>query len=173
MSTTSNSRTTRSDGATWMIYGANGYTGLRIARQAKAQGMRPVLAGRNPVTIKALADELDLPWVAFDLNDASASQKALKGITVVAHCAGPYSATSAQMLDACIASGCHYVDLCGEIDVMVAAQARDAARPRCWRRHRDRRRIRHRPDRLSGRHLEAGHARRNAPRPGFQPGSMT
>jgi short subunit dehydrogenase-like uncharacterized protein len=64
--------------------------------------------------------------VAFDLNDASASRKALKGITVVAHCAGPYSATGAQMLDACIASDCHYADLCSETDVMVAAQARDA-----------------------------------------------
>ena len=127
MSKPSNSRTTRSDGATWMIYGANGYTGLRIARQAKTQGMRPVLAGRNPVAIKALADELDLPWAPFDLNDARASRKALQGISVVAHCAGPYSATSAQMLDACIAARCHYVDLCGEIDVMIAAHARDAA----------------------------------------------
>ena len=105
MSKPSNSRTTRSDGATWMICGANGYTGLRLARQARTQGMRPVLAGRNPVTIKALADELDLPWVAFDLNDANGSQKALQGISVVAHCAGPYSATSAPMLDACIAAG--------------------------------------------------------------------
>lgn len=119
-------RTTRADGATWMIYGANGYTGLRIARQAKAQGLRPVLAGRNPQVIEALADEFDLPWVAFDLSDAQASRNALQGLRVVAHCAGPYSATSAQMLDACIAAGCHYVDLCGEIDVMIAAQARDA-----------------------------------------------
>jgi short subunit dehydrogenase-like uncharacterized protein len=109
-----------------MLYGANGYTGLRIARKAKAQGLRPVLAGRTAATIKALADELGLPWVAFDLGDAAAARAALQGIAVVAHCAGPYSVTSAPMLDACIAAGAHYVDIAGEIDVMVASHARDA-----------------------------------------------
>ena len=32
MSTKSNSRTTRSDGAIWMIYGANGYTGRAFGK---------------------------------------------------------------------------------------------------------------------------------------------
>ena len=31
----------------WLIYGANGYTGGLIAREAIARGVRPVLAGRN------------------------------------------------------------------------------------------------------------------------------
>jgi short subunit dehydrogenase-like uncharacterized protein len=120
-------RTNESTSASWMIYGANGYTGLRIARKAKAEGLRPVLAGRNVASVKALAEELDLPWKAFDLNDAHASRAALQGIAVVAHCAGPYSATSKPMLDACLAAGSHYADLSGEVDVILAAQARDAA----------------------------------------------
>jgi hypothetical protein len=31
----------------WMIYGANGYTGALIAREAKKRGAAPILAGRN------------------------------------------------------------------------------------------------------------------------------
>ena len=31
----------------WMIYGANGYTGELIAREAASRGLEPVLAGRT------------------------------------------------------------------------------------------------------------------------------
>lgn len=31
----------------WIIYGANGYTGELIAREAVRQGLKPTLAGRN------------------------------------------------------------------------------------------------------------------------------
>jgi short subunit dehydrogenase-like uncharacterized protein len=116
----------RSDSWPWMIYGANGYTGGRVARAAKARGLRPTLAGRNAGAIQALAEELRLPWKAFDLGDAAASAQALQGHAVVAHCAGPYSATSAPMLAACLATRTHYVDITGEIDVMLASHARDA-----------------------------------------------
>ncbi len=122
-----NPRTSKPSHATWMIYGANGYTGLRLARKAKAQGLTPVLAGRNAAAVRALADELDLPWKAFDLNDAQASRAALQGIAVVAHCAGPFPTTSKPMLDACLAVGCHYTDITGEVDVILAAKACDAA----------------------------------------------
>ena len=39
----------------WMLYGANGYTGELIAREAVARGSRPILAGRNRERIEALA----------------------------------------------------------------------------------------------------------------------
>ena len=35
----------------WMIYGANGYTGEMIAREAVRRGFRPVLAGRRQETV--------------------------------------------------------------------------------------------------------------------------
>src|SRR5438105_246807 len=37
-----------------MIYGANGYTGSLIAREAARRGMRPILAGRNTEKLAAL-----------------------------------------------------------------------------------------------------------------------
>ncbi len=109
----------------WMIYGANGYTGKLIAREAKLRGLSPVLAGRS-ASVATLADELDLKHRAFDLSDAAALRRGLDGIGMVLHCAGPFSATSAPMLEACIAVGAHYLDITGEIDVFAHCHAQDA-----------------------------------------------
>jgi saccharopine dehydrogenase (NAD+, L-lysine-forming) len=108
---------------TWMLYGANGYTGELIADLAVRRGQRPLLAGRSAPKVAALAERLGLEHVVFDLADATA---ALDGVDVVAHCAGPFSSTSRPMVDACLASGTHYVDISGEIDVFEAVAARDA-----------------------------------------------
>ena len=51
----------------WMIYGANGYTGALLAEHAVAAGERPVLAGRSADAVRTLAERLGLPWRAFDL----------------------------------------------------------------------------------------------------------
>ncbi|WP_132125436.1 saccharopine dehydrogenase family protein [Actinocrispum wychmicini] len=107
---------------TWMVYGANGYTGQLVAREAVARGERPVLAGRSG-KVAELAGELGLEHRVFDLSDAKAG---LAGIAVVAHCAGPFSATARPMVDACVATGTHYLDVTGEIDVYEAIFARDA-----------------------------------------------
>ena len=113
----------------WMIYGANGYTGRLIARQAKKQGLQPVLAGRNRETIEAIATETGFDSLVFDLDDKTALGNALKGISVLLHCAGPFSATSQPMIEACLDSGCHYLDITGEISVFANAhQQSDLAR---------------------------------------------
>ncbi len=109
-----------------MIYGAYGYTGRLVAELAVAYGERPVLAGRDPVRLDRLARQLDLEHMAFALSDVAAVARALEGIDVVAHCAGPFSATAAPMVTACLDSGTHYLDITGEIDVLEAVLARDA-----------------------------------------------
>ena len=106
-----------------MIYGATGYTGRLVAHEAKRQGLAPILAGRSE-TVAALAAELGLPSLVFSLSDVAATRRALDGVSVVAHCAGPFAATSAPMIDACLLARAHYVDITGEIDVFVAAQRR-------------------------------------------------
>lgn len=108
-----------------MIYGANGYTGELIAREAVARGLAPVLAGRSEAAIQTLASELSLEFRVFDLADDAAIDRGLSGIGLVSHCAGPFSATSVPMLEACLRSGTHYLDITGEIDVFVHA----------WRQH--------------------------------------
>jgi short subunit dehydrogenase-like uncharacterized protein len=110
----------------WMIYGANGYTGWLVAAEARRQGLRPVLAGRRTGPVEAVAAELGLTARVFDLGDARAAAAALHDMALVAHCAGPFAVTSAPMIDACLASRTHYLDITGELDVFLAAQRRHA-----------------------------------------------
>ena len=100
----------------WMIYGANGYTGRLIAVEAARRGMRPVVAGRNQQEVEDLAAVLDLPSRCFDLAESARLERELEEVDVLLHCAGPFSATGLPMLQACLASGCHYLDITGEID---------------------------------------------------------
>ena len=85
---------------TWMIYGATGYTGRLIAERALDRGQRPVLAGRDPAKLARVATPLGLPYRVFDLRTETAAAAALADVDLVAHCAGPFSATSAPMVAA-------------------------------------------------------------------------
>lgn len=105
----------------WMIYGATGYTGRLIAAKALELGERPTLAGRNPDKVRAMAEALDLPWAAFSVDDTDAVQAALKDQALVLSVAGPFSATAEKMMNACIETGTHYLDVTGEIAVFELA----------------------------------------------------
>lgn len=105
----------------WLLYGANGYTGELIAREAVARGMRPVLAGRSKQKIGKLAAELNCPSAVFDLEDHTALVSTLTQVQAVLHCAGPFSRTAASMMQGCLATHVHYLDITGEIDVFELA----------------------------------------------------
>jgi short subunit dehydrogenase-like uncharacterized protein len=108
-----------------LIYGATGYTGKLTARTAKAQGLMPILAGRSEGKVKPLAEELGFEWRAFDLADKPKLDAALGEVATVLHIAGPFSATSKPMADACIRTKTHYLDITGEIAVFESLAARD------------------------------------------------
>lgn len=107
----------------WMIYGANGYTGELIARDAVRRGLKPVLAGRSRDKVEALARELGLEARVFGLEDEVRLLAQIKGHGLVLHCAGPFSATAAPMMEACLRANAHYLDITGEIAVFEHAQS--------------------------------------------------
>lgn len=107
-----------------MIYGANGYSGELVAREAVRRGLAPIVAGRNAASLSALAASLDLASRSFGLDDPAALATGLAGVTAVLHCAGPFSRTSAPMVEACLKLGLHYLDITGEIAVFEAVLAR-------------------------------------------------
>jgi short subunit dehydrogenase-like uncharacterized protein len=109
---------------TWMVYGANGYTGELVAKLAVQRGERPVLAGRSAERITPLAEKLGCEHVAVTLDNRKALRRALADVQVVVHCAGPFSRTSKDMVDACLDTGTHYLDITGEIDVFEEIYAR-------------------------------------------------
>lgn len=110
---------------TFLIYGANGYTGELITRMAVERGMRPIVAGRNEAAIKALAEKHGLEHRVFSLEETEKLDAALNEVAMVLHCAGPFSLTSRQMGEACLRTGTHYTDITGEIAVFEACAAAD------------------------------------------------
>ena len=112
----------------FMIYGAYGYTGELIARQAVRRGHRPLLAGRQASKLAALARELGgLPWVNVALDDPRGLVAALEQVSAVCHAAGPFVHTSAPLLEACLEARTSYLDITGEIPVFEAIFGRDQA----------------------------------------------
>ena len=111
--------------STFLLYGANGYTGQLIAREAVVRGLRPVLAGRNAEAVTALANQLGLERRIFSLDDPAATRAGLEGMTAVLHCAGPFAHTARPMVDACLEARVHYLDITGEIGVFETLAGRD------------------------------------------------
>ena len=109
-----------------LIYGASGYTGELVAREAVRRGLAPILAGRNAATVEPLARELGLSFRAFPLEDAATIASAVRDCDAVLHCAGPFVRTSRPMVDACLDTGAHYLDISAEIRVIEALVRRDA-----------------------------------------------
>jgi short subunit dehydrogenase-like uncharacterized protein len=109
----------------FLIYGATGYTGKLMAQQAKSQGLNPILGGRTAKTLQAVADPLGFDYRVADLSDQAMMDRMLDEMTCVLHGAGPFSATSEPMLNACIRKGVHYLDITGEIEVFEACARRD------------------------------------------------
>ena len=108
-----------------LIYGANGYSGRRVVREALARGLRPVLAGRDPGRVRSLAEPSGLEARAFDLRDGSAADRALRGMRLVLNCAGPFAQTARPVLDACLRNGVHYLDIAGEVLPVAQSAERD------------------------------------------------
>lgn len=108
----------------WLLYGAYGYTGELIARQAVKDGLKPVLAGRDDDKVAGLAQQLGLSHEVFSVADLADNSDLLKPYALVLNCAGPFSQTAEVFMDAGIAATCHYFDITGEIGVFEAAAER-------------------------------------------------
>jgi short subunit dehydrogenase-like uncharacterized protein len=111
--------------SSFLLYGSTGFLGGVIARLAVQSGLQPILAGRNAVKLETQASELSLEHRVFSLEDSTSIDRALKEVSVVLHCAGPYRYTFKPMMEGCLRTGVHYLDLTGEIPVYEGLAARD------------------------------------------------
>ncbi|MBX3143042.1 MAG: saccharopine dehydrogenase NADP-binding domain-containing protein [Trueperaceae bacterium] len=112
-----------------LIYGANGHVGEALARLATSQGLEPILAGRDAGAVEGLAGELGLEARVFSLDDPTALDRALTGVRAVLNLAGPYVRTWEPLVDSCLRTLTHYLDITGELPVLeaMAALGGDAA----------------------------------------------
>ena len=93
-----------------LIYGANGYTGRLTTCHFRDRGLRPILAGRSN-TVRQFAGILRLEARIFNAEEA---ENHLGDIDFVINTAGPFAATQEPLMDACIQSKTHYLDVCGK-----------------------------------------------------------
>jgi len=111
----------------FLIYGCYGYTGEIVAREAVRRGLTPLLAGRDAGKVASLAQDLGLQGCTVALDQPQALDEMLRQVPVVLNCAGPYVHTAAQMVQACLRTSTHYMDVTGEIDVFESMAAQDDA----------------------------------------------
>jgi short subunit dehydrogenase-like uncharacterized protein len=102
---------------TFLLYGANGYTGELISRFSAQHNLVPVLAGRTESAIKPIAQKLGLQYLIFDVNHSEELEKALFAAKVIVNAAGPFDQTCRPIAEACIKTGTHYLDINGDIEV--------------------------------------------------------
>lgn len=110
----------------FVLYGATGFVGEAAAHHAVRIGLRPILAGRNAAAVATLAGTLGLEYRDFALDDPAHVRTGIADAVAVLHCAGPFMHTARQMVDACLETRTHYLDITGEIPVFEAIAARDA-----------------------------------------------
>ena len=111
---------------TFLLYGSYGYTGNLIAELAVREGFRPLLAGRDETRLREQAARLSLDFRVIPLSDASALDEALRATGLVIHAAGPFVLTWRPMVEACLRTGAHYIDISGEIEEFEAIAPLDA-----------------------------------------------
>ena len=111
---------------TWLLYGANGFTGELLAKEAVHRGHRPTLAGRSREKLEPLARSLGLPFAVAPLDDPAALKRAVDGHALVLHAAGPFVHTALPMLRACLDAKAHCLDITGEVPVFEQSFAHDA-----------------------------------------------
>ncbi|BBD59024.1 saccharopine dehydrogenase [Nostoc sp. HK-01] len=108
-----------------LLYGATGYAGKLIAETAKSQGVDLILAGRNQSTLVLAAEKLNFEFRVFSLDDSQAIAQSLQDVTVVLNCAGPFAKTAKSLVDVCLQTQTHYLDIAGEVPEFQALAARD------------------------------------------------
>jgi short subunit dehydrogenase-like uncharacterized protein len=98
-----------------ILLGATGYTGARTAEALAGRGARPVLAGRDPDRLGALAERLGgLDTARADVTEPASVRALLEPGDVLVSTVGPFQRLGQPAVDAAIDAGAVYLDSTGE-----------------------------------------------------------
>lgn len=100
-----------------VIYGSYGYTGSLIVKECKFKGLKIMLSGRDPSKLKQQSEMIGYPFEVCSIDDPTALKRLLAKAEIIIHCAGPFQTTATQMVNACLETGTHYLDITGEYPV--------------------------------------------------------
>jgi saccharopine dehydrogenase (NAD+, L-lysine-forming) len=110
-----------------LIYGATGYTGRLIADRLRNSRCHSVVAGRTSHRVQALAAEFGVAGRVIAIDEPNALDQALDDIDVLINAASPFSLTAPALIESCLRTRTHYLDITGELPVFQAAFGYDEA----------------------------------------------
>jgi short subunit dehydrogenase-like uncharacterized protein len=107
-----------------VVYGASGYTGRLICEYLREYNIGFTAAGRDKTRIAEAMDKVPgIDTVDYDVvevaHDVEPLTELLDGAKVVLNTVGPFAQYGREVVEACISTGCHYLDTTGEQDWLV------------------------------------------------------
>jgi len=107
-----------------IVYGASGYTGRLVCEYLREYHVPFVAAGRDKARIQEAMDKVPgIDTVEHEIievaHDVEPLAELFDGARVVLNTVGPFAQYGREVVEACIASGCHYLDTTGEQDWLI------------------------------------------------------
>ena len=112
-----------------IVYGVSGYTGRLVCEYLREYGVPFIAAGRDGAKVKAVVEKIPgIETADYEVAEVEHTVEALtklfKGAKVVSNMVGPFIKYGPEVVEACLAAGCHYTDTTGEQDWVLLAQER-------------------------------------------------
>jgi short subunit dehydrogenase-like uncharacterized protein len=108
-----------------VVYGASGYTGRLICEYLREYGIPFIAAGRSADKLQA-AMQAHVPGIetaSYEVVEVPHTVDSLtelfQGASVVLNTVGPFARFGPEVVEACLASRCHYTDTTGEQDWLI------------------------------------------------------
>jgi Family of unknown function (DUF5938)/Saccharopine dehydrogenase NADP binding domain len=107
-----------------VVYGASGYTGRLICEYLREFNVPFIAAGRDKARIAEALDKIPgIDTVAHEIveveHQVAPLTELLGSARVVCNTVGPFAQHGNEVVEACIATGCHYLDSTGEQDWLI------------------------------------------------------
>jgi hypothetical protein len=107
-----------------VVYGASGYTGRLICEYLREFNVPFIAAGRDKARIAEALEKIPgIDTVAHEIveveHQVAPLTELLSGARVVCNTVGPFAQHGNEVVEACIATGCHYLDSTGEQDWLI------------------------------------------------------
>src|SRR5437762_3470519 len=112
-----------------IVYGVSGYTGRLVCEYLREYNIPFIAAGRDTAKVKAVVEKIPgIETADYEVagveHTVEALTKLFKGAQVVSNMVGPFIKYGPEVVEACLAAGCHYTDTTGEQDWVLLAQER-------------------------------------------------
>ena len=116
-----------------IVYGASGYTGRLICEYLREYNVPFVAAGRDKARIQEALDKVPgIDTIEHEIvevaHDVAPLTELFTGAQVVCNTVGPFGQYGREVVEACIRSGCHYLDTTGEQDWLIICDEEYGAR---------------------------------------------